>query len=184
MKLLLVANHPDDARAVTESLTREGHSVTTCHDQNGGPCRGVNDIDACPLEQSVDLAVIARSARVPRGIGEMGSVCAARHRVGVVEIDPAAPSDRSIYELGDDAERHIRDEYVAVITEHLEPILADTAFQVSLTRRDRDVHVFVTLTDSVTATKKSAIADRAHAAARRYDRFASVIDVSVDQSQC
>ena len=115
MKILLVADHPDDARTVEASLLGDGHSVTTCNDRSGGPCRGVEHLDDCPLESSVDLAVVARSPHGRRGIEEMGSVCAARHRVGVVEIDPSVPDDRSIYDLADAAEHDICRGYTATV---------------------------------------------------------------------
>lgn len=184
MKILLVADHPDDAKAVQASLLTDGHTVTTCNDRHGGPCRGVSQLDDCPLEASVDLAVIARSAHERRGIGEMGAVCAARHRVGVVEIDPSEPDDRSLYDLADLAEQQICHDYAATITDLLRQVMPDEPFEVSVRRRDRDVHVTVKLGFAASAIVVSSVADRARAGVRRHDRFAQVIDVSVLQTAC
>ncbi len=183
MRILLVADHPDDARAVEASLTVDGHTVTTCNDRFGGPCRGVEHFDDCPLESSVDLAVIARSSHGRRGIEEMGSVCASRHRVGVVEIDPSVPDDRSIYELADAAEHDICRGYAAAVHETVQDMLGDEPFDVHVTRRDRDVHVWIRLGFEASPMTVSAVADRARAGARRHDRFAKVIDVSVQRDR-
>ncbi|MEK7426514.1 MAG: response regulator [Actinomycetota bacterium] len=181
MRILLVADHPGDARVVENALVSEGHTVTTCNDRHGGPCRGIADLDECPLESAVDVAVIARSVNDRRGIGEMGAVCAARHRVGVVEIDPAEPGSRSIYDLTDEADQQIFQEYVNAVTEMLQPVLGDDPFEVSVTRRERDVQVWVKLGFSCSPIVVSSVADRARAGVRHYDRFAQVIDVSVVQ---
>lgn len=182
MKILLVADHPDDARAVEAALTGDGHSVATCNDRFGGPCRGVAHFDDCPLESSVDLAVVARSPHGRRGIEEMGSVCAARHRVGVVEIDPSVPDDRSIYDLADAAEREICVGYESTVGAALRELLDHQQFEVQVMRHDRDVHVRVKLGFEASTVMVGAIADRARAGVRRHDRFAQVIDVSVVQS--
>lgn len=179
MRILLVADHPDDASAVQASLTGDGHTVTTCNDRSGGPCRGVEHLDDCPLESSVDLAVVARSPHERRGIEEMGSVCAARHRVGVVEIDPSVPDDRSIYDLADAAEHQICREYAARVAAPIRELLQEQSFDVRVSRHDRDVHVWIDLGFAATPSTVSAVADRARAGVRRHDRFAQVIDVSV-----
>jgi hypothetical protein len=181
MRILLVADHPDDARAVEASLTVDGHTVATCNDRSGGPCRGVDHFDDCPLESSVDLAVIARSSHGRRGIEEMGSVCASRHRVGVVEIDPSVPDDRSIYELADAAEHDICRGYAVMVQESLQDVLQHETFDVHVTRSDREVHVWIRLGFDASPVTISAVADRARAGARRHDRFAQVIDVSVQR---
>ncbi len=184
MKILLVADHPDAASAVERSLREEGHTVTSCNDADGGPCRGVTELATCPLESSVALAVVARAAQTRRGLGEMGSVCATRHRVGVVEIDPEAPHDRSIYDLADEAEAGVRREYVATIRQMLGemPLPSGSAaadIEVAIDRFDGDVRVRLRLPFRATPIEVTAIADRTRAAVRRHDRFARIIDVSV-----
>ena len=100
MRILLVATRPEDATAVESTLLGEGHTVTTCFDSNGGPCRGTEHAELCPLESSVDLAVIARGQGVEPGLLEMGATCAVQHRVGVVAIDPAGSHRRGSDETG------------------------------------------------------------------------------------
>ena len=182
MRILLVADHPDHALAVETALTGDGHTVTSCNDGSGGPCRGVDHFDDCPLETSVDLAVVARAPHGRRGLEEMGSVCAARHRVGVVEIDPSAPDDRSIYDLADAAEQEICAGYAATVREALREMMQDDSFDVEVSRRDRDVQARIKLGFGASPTALSAVADRTRAGVRRHDRFAQVIDVSVQHS--
>jgi len=182
MKILLVAGHPDDALAVESALTGGGHTVTTCNDRSGGPCRGVEHFDDCPLEASVDLAVVVRPPDGRRSIDEMGSVCAARHRIGVVEIDPSHPDARSIYDLADAAEHEICMGYAATVRETLREILDGDSFDVEISRRDRDVQTRIKLGFEASPTTLSAVADRARAGVRHHDRFAQVIDVSVHHS--
>lgn len=179
MKILLVANHPDDAQAVEHALVAEGHSVATCHDERGGPCRGVSSPESCPLETSVDLTVIARSPEQHRGIDEMGAICAARHRIGVVEIDPNAPSEVPLYELADAAEDRICREYERSVLDTIREIQPDLPLQVSVRRHDRDVRVRIQLQTDAGTLETTAIADRARAGVRRHDRFAQVIDIAL-----
>lgn len=179
MKILLVANRVDDALAVEHSLVDEGHSVATCRDTQGGPCRGVADPDSCPLESSVDLTVVARSPEQQRGLDEMGAVCSARHRVGVVEIDPRAPTGVSLYELADAAEARICREYERDVLDALHEIQPDLTVNVDVRRHDRDVRVRIQLHAAAGSLATATIADRARAGVRRHDRFAQVIDVAV-----
>ncbi len=187
MKILLVANRVDDALDVERSLVDEGHSVATCRDAQGGPCRDVADPDSCPLESSVDLTVVARSPEQQRGLDEMGAVCSARHRVGVVEIDPRAPCGVSLYELADAAEARICHQYEREVLDALHEIQPDLSVNVDVRRHDRDIRVRIQLhaaaADAATAAAGSlataTIADRARVGVRRHDRFAQVIDVAV-----
>ncbi|MEN9504366.1 MAG: hypothetical protein RI958_292 [Actinomycetota bacterium] len=181
MKIMLVANHPDDALALERALVDEGHSVATCHDDQGAPCRGVAQPDSCPLESSVDLTVIARASGQPRGLDEIGAVCSARHRIGVVEIDPGAPSDLALYELADAAEELICRDYERSVTDTIREIQPDLSMQVAVRRHDRDVRVRVVLRTAAGPLEITAIADRARSGVRRHDRFAQIIDVAVLQ---
>jgi hypothetical protein len=181
MRILLVAPHLGDAHAVESALVEEGHTVVTCTDDVGEPCRGVSHHDECPLESSVDLAVLTPSDPAARTLAEMGAICAARHRVGVVELDVSKPSNRSLYELADDAEREICDGYVATVTDLIRAVHPVEPFDVAISRSDQDVRVRVTLHFNADPITVTGIADRARAAVRRHDRFARVIDVSVVQ---
>lgn len=182
-----MAESSEDAHSVEASLTADGHIVTSCNDRSGGPCRGVEHFDDCPLESPVDLAVIARSSHGRRSIEEMGSVCASRHRVGVVEIDPSVPDERSIYDLADAAEHAICRGYEAAIrhsaTDLYGDLCADGSFDVVVVRRHGDVHVKISLETDASPTVVGALADRARAATRRHDRFAQVIDVAVQHNR-
>lgn len=109
----------------------------------------------------------------------MGSVCAARHRVGVVEIDPSVPDDRSVYDLADAAEHQICRGYEARVATSIRELLQEQSFDVRVSRHDRDVHVWIDLGFAATPSTVSAVADRARAGVRRHDRFTQVIDVSV-----
>jgi hypothetical protein len=180
MKILLVANHPDDAVAVQAALEADGHDVFGCSDDRGGPCRGVTTLEACPLESTVDVAVIARSAHTHRGIGEMGAVCAARHRVGTVEIDPEDLDEVVIAELAVAAESAVLHEYKAVIAERLALAMPDLgACRIDVHRDGGAVNVVVGTDQVLTTTRSCAVADQARAAVRAFDRFTQVIDVSV-----
>lgn len=184
VKILLVANHPDDAVAVDEALLGAGHSIATCNDTDGAPCRGVTELAECPLETSIDVAVIARSPQTHRGIGEMGAVCAARHRVGVVELDPTVPFETSLYDLAGDAEQRICHGYEATVTAALRTCEPARPFAVSVKRWDRDVRIRVELGFGATPLEVTALADRARGAVRNHDRFAQAIDVAVVQGAC
>jgi hypothetical protein len=185
MRILLLASRPEDAQAVEASLLDDGHTVASCQDADGGPCRGLRHHglehhEGCPLESSVDVAVIARSHGTEPTMAEMGAVCAARHRVGVIRVDPADPRTDSLYELADAAERAVCAAYEASIRLHLaraqpeapEPI-------VSVTRHDTDVQVSLVLDRQIDRFLTGALADRARAAVRDYDPYARVIDIVV-----
>jgi hypothetical protein len=186
MKILLVADDPRDALAVERHLVAEGHAVATCHDAAGAPCRGVHHLDDCPLASPVDLAVVARAPLAPRSLGEMGAVCAARHRVGVVEIDPARLGDpRSapdLYELADLAERDVCEQGERAVVGAIEPTLLGRPAVAIVRRSDRDLRVRVELAFDATPAEVALIADRARAGARDWNRAARVIDVSVNVS--
>jgi hypothetical protein len=170
--------------AVEQALTSVGHTIATCHDDHGGPCRGVDHLEECPLESSVDLAVIARSPQSHHGLDEMGAVCAARHRVGVVELDPSRAADTSLYDLADAAEARLCSEYEASVTATLRETSPMTPLSVTVRRHDRDIRVRLELDVRATPLEMTALADRARAGVRRHDRFARTIDVSVVHGAC
>jgi hypothetical protein len=180
MKILLVANHPDDAVAVERVLVAEGHDVLTCHDERGGPCRGVTTLESCPLEADVDLAVVARTAHTHRGLGEMGAVCAQRQRVGTVEIDPEDLDEVHVEELAVQAEAAVLHEYKAAIAARFAEVLPDLgACRIGVHRTGSTVEVTVGVDHVLTPQQVGQVADVARAAVRGFDRFSQVIDVSV-----
>jgi len=183
MRILLVADDTDDSVAVQSALSAQGHVVASCNDEFGGPCRGLDHLQDCPLESPVDLAVIARSGNTHRSIAEMGAVCAARHRVGVIEIDPMQMDDDPIEELAATAERAVCHEYERQVIREL-----GDGIYVTVHRRQGTVMVTLTVDEAhgsgLTTQAVSALADRARDATRRHDRFARSIDVSVIRSGC
>ncbi len=114
-------------------------------------------------------------------------MCASRHRVGVVEIDPSVPDERSIYDLADAAEHAICRGYEAAIRHTTADLCADLcaggSFDVVVMRRHGDVHVKINLDVDASPMVIGALADRARAATRRHDRFAQVIDVAVQHNR-
>lgn len=180
MRILLVASRPEDARAVETSLLDEGHTVTSCQDADGGPCRGLHHHELCPLETSVDVAVVARADSDVATLAEMGAICAARHRIGVVQIDPADPRTDSLYHLADVAERKVCAAYEAAVRVRLAQVLPEGLDPVvTVTRRDADIEVSLLLDREVDHLVAAAMADRARAGVRGYDPYARVIDVAV-----
>jgi hypothetical protein len=180
MKILLVANHPDDAVAVQRALLDEGHDVLTCHDDRGGPCRGVTTLDACPLEDAVQMAVVARTAHTHRGLGEMGAVCAARQRVGTVEVDPEDLDEVVFSELAVQAESTVLHEYKAAIASRLAVAMPDLGpCRIDVHRVPSTVNVVVAVDHELSPQRASSLADQTRAAVRGFDRFTQVIDVSV-----
>ncbi len=98
LNLLIMESHVGAADLAAEQLQAEGHTVHRCHDGDGTafPCIGVAEPDGCPIDQSVDVALLVR-----RGVGptptplEDGVPCALRAGIPVVEdgtdlLDPYA----------------------------------------------------------------------------------------------
>lgn len=185
MRILLLASRPEDADAVEASLLDDGHTVASCRDADGGPCRGLHHHglehhEGCPLETSVDVAVIARGRGTEATLDEMGAFCAARHRVGVIRVDPADPRTDSLYELADAAERSVCAAYEASVRLYLARALPEAPEPiVSVTRHDADVQVSLLLDCQVDQFLTGALADRARVAVRDYDPYARVIDIVV-----
>ncbi len=183
MRILLVADDTDDSIVVETTLVADGHVVASCNDEFGGPCRGLDHLQDCPLESHVDLAVIARSANVHRSLGEMGSVCATRHRVGVIEIDPSEVLDESIENLAAVAEQAVCHDYERTILGALAQSEAGEGVYVTVRRRQGTVLVTLTVDGAVFTDMSdrdvAALADRVRDATRQHDRFARSIDVSV-----
>ncbi|MFZ4719797.1 MAG: hypothetical protein ACOYMR_10250 [Ilumatobacteraceae bacterium] len=178
MKLLLIESTPGNATAIQSDLVADGHEVVSCHDDHGGPCRGVQHHADCPMEQHLDMAIVTRDPRATHTLHEMGSVCAAQHRVPLVEVDPQDVADDlpSVQVAHAVATRRVEAGYAAAVRQELGnlPAIVDV-------RRDlKRVHVTVQVPASVaTASRLSAVADRARFAAREHDPFVSGIDVSV-----
>ncbi|HTH06077.1 MAG TPA: hypothetical protein VL916_09410 [Ilumatobacteraceae bacterium] len=178
MKLLLVESTPGNAAVIARELADNGHELVSCTDEHGGPCRGLIDPHACPLESHVDLAIVTRSPDSPRTLAEMGSICARRHRVPTVEVDPDAPAD----DLPDLTVT------VAVKTRRVEAAFAQSVRQsmpevpalVDVHRQPSRIVATVHVPERYdTPTGLSMVADRARHAIREHDPFVPTIDVNV-----
>lgn len=178
MKLLLIESTPGNATGIGADLTADGHEVVTCADEHGGPCRGISQHAECPMESHIDLTIVAREHGSARTLAEMGSVCAARHRVPMVEVDPAQVDDEfpSVTVAGALAKRAIEAGYATAIRHELVHLPA----LVEVERSPGRIHVTVQIpTSEGTPQKLSSIADRASRAVRSHDPYVNAIDVSV-----
>jgi hypothetical protein len=178
MKLLLIESTPGSATAIEADLVAEGHDVLTCIDDHGGPCKGVQVHRHCPLEAHVDMAILTRHPGSPHTLAEMGSVCARRHRVPLVEVDPSEVADDlpTVAIAAALANRRAEAAYATAVRHELGhlPALVDV-------RREKDlVHVNVQVPASMASpTHMSAVADRSRHAVREHDPFVRAIDVAV-----
>lgn len=178
MRVLLVESVPGTATALEHDLVADGHEVVSCHDEHGGPCRGAAHHADCPLESHTDLAIVARTPDAPRLLAEMGGVCAAHHRVPVVEVDPADPTDglpdlTATTALG----RHrVETGYADAIRRQF----ADIPALVDVRRETNRVVATVQIpADLATTARIAAVADRTRLAIRDHDPFVPGIDVNV-----
>lgn len=177
MEVLLIESAPGIASTLEHRLIRDGHSVVSCNDSHGGPCRGVESNDACPLDRHIDVAVLARERGAERSLNEMGSVCAQRRRVPVVTLYPgdefgAGPSAEIAAAV---AKREVEAGYVAAVRRELGHAVGD----ITVLREHQRVHVTLAVHDVASAQAVAMLADRARHAVRDHDRTTPVIDVSV-----
>jgi hypothetical protein len=178
MKLLLIESTPGNATDIQSDLVAGGHEVLTCNDEHGGPCRGVEHHAHCPMEQHIDMAIVTRTPGSDHTLDEMGSVCAARHRVPMVEVDPAEVADDlpSVAVASALATRRVEAGYAAAIRQELGHVAAI----VDVRRETNRIHVNVQVPASQgTPARLSAVADRARHAVREHDPFINGIDVAV-----
>jgi hypothetical protein len=178
MKLLLIESTPGSATAIEADLVAAGHDVLSCTDDRGGPCKGVQIHRNCPLEAHVDMAILTRRPGAPHTLAEMGSVCARRHWVPLVEVDPTDVADDlpNVAIASALASRRIEAAYATAVRHELGQlqVLVDV-------RREKDlVHVNVQIPASLASpTRLSAVADRSRHAVRELDPFVRAIDVAV-----
>lgn len=177
MEVLLIESSPGLASTLQRRLLRDGHDVVSCNDSHGGPCRGVESHESCPMEDHIDVAVLARTRGATPTLNEMGSVCALTHRVPLVTLYPGD-------EFGPDvsaevtvavARREVEATYVGVIRRELGHDVDD----IHVTREHQRIHVELTIAESTDARGVSRLADRARHAVRQHDRTTPVVDISV-----
>jgi hypothetical protein len=137
----------------------------------------VESSESCPLDQHLDIAVLARERGAAPSINEMGSVCALRHRVPLVtlypgdEFGPGASTEIAAAV----ARREVEAGYVAAIRRQLGHIVGD----ITAVREHNRIHVTLTVAEVANAQAISMIADRARQAVREHDRHTPVVDISV-----
>lgn len=85
MKVLLVEGAPGVGATAETELIAAGHVVVGCDAADpSAPCRGLDVVGECPLDAGdVDVAVVARAGE-PMEPSERGALCASRRRVPVV----------------------------------------------------------------------------------------------------
>lgn len=178
MRLLLIESTPGNAIALSKQLSADGHDVVHCSDDKGSPCRGAEHHAQCPLERHVDLAILARQPESAHTLAEMGSVCANRHRVPLVVIDPMQAESElpSVEVAGAIANRAVESAYEAAVRRELSHL--PTVIEVRRLADTVRVNVQLPASQNSPATL-SAAADRARFAIRTHNPFVSHIDVSV-----
>lgn len=180
MRILFVESRPSLGLEIADSLRAAGHEVVGCHDPDGlGPCTAASSGGPCPLDVPVDVAVVARLAQQEPTLEEMGGVCAERHRVPVVRVDP----------------RHVGNvvatvEASAAVARSYTASMCAVAVRAALADVDLDVHathgvdrwvVSIRVSEPIDDDRRWAIADRARAAVRGFDAYAKVIDIAVER---
>jgi hypothetical protein len=178
MKLLLIESTRGQADAIRGDLVSEGHQVVGCAGDNGEPCRGVAQLDRCPLEGHIDLAIVTRTPGTTHTLAEMGGVCAERHRVPLIEVDPANVADEmpSVVVSTALATRAVEAAYATAVRHELADIPALVTAHRTPGRVRVDVQIPANLGDPA---RVAAVADRARHAVRTHDTFVRIIDVSV-----
>ena len=177
MDVLLIESSPGIASTLQHRLIRDGHDVTSCNDSHGGPCRGVESNNSCPLDQHIDVAVLARERGAAPSLNEMGSVCALRHRVPLVTLYPGdefgpGPSTEVAAAV---ARREVEAGYVAAVRRELGHGVED----ITVLREHQRVHVTLTVAKSTAGHLLSMLVDRARHAVREHDRNTPVVDISI-----
>jgi len=177
MDVLLIESSPGIASTLQHRLIRDGHEVISCNDSDGGPCRGVESHESCPMDQHIDVAVLARERDAAPSLNEMGSVCALRHRVPLVTLYPGDEFGPGVSTeiAAAVARREVEAGYVAAVRRRLGHAIDDIA----VLREHQRVHVTLTIGKSTSAQAISMLADRARQAVREHDRHTPVVDISV-----
>jgi hypothetical protein len=177
MEVLVIESSPGIADTLQHRLVRDGHNAITCNDAHGGPCKGVDSPDTCPLMNHIDLAVLARQRGAERSLNEMGAVCAAQHRVPMVTLYPGDEFGPGVSTeiAAAVARRAVEAEYAAVVRQHLQHDVDD----IEVERDYQRVHVTIGIAAPMSALAMHRLSDRARQAVRDYDFHTPVIDISV-----
>lgn len=177
MRIMLVSSNESIHDRLSDRWTRDGHEVVACADVTGAPCRGVDAPGECPLRAHVDLAVLVTRTSSPASLADMGFVCAQRHRVATVTIDPVLAADE-LWQIEAEATaaRHRLEADDALAVRRRLP----HASTVTVRRRPRHIALAVEVADRcVDAKDRLAVADRVRQAVREHDAYVDVIDIVV-----
>ena len=195
MKVLMVESHPGMGWSAARRLEQAGHSVAYCDTRDTGvPCRGLDGIGVCPLDDDVSVAVVARFGGDLHA-GEHGALCAARQRIPIVTTAPhvdAGPFSALATAAGHDlvgaceraAESGAR--HAAAVERELvrlgvvaggELVGDDPEVAVDVRRGHRKLSMRLRVPEG--DRREPAIVKAATEALRRYDGYTPVIDVSV-----
>lgn len=199
MKVLLVEGAPGVGAAAEAELRAAGHAVVGCEpNEPSSPCRGLEAIDDCPLDRGdVDVAVVSR-AGTDFTHAERGALCAARHRIPVVltgnprhavSFGPGTHvAGPNLVAACDTASRsgvaHVaairRDLLMAGVVQPAEVDGDDATVSFSVTREPRRLRLVVRAPEG--DARLPSITKSAAEALRRFDPWASVIDVVAKSS--
>lgn len=187
MRVLLVESTPGNAVEVREWLESEGHAALTCFESPVTfGCRGVGRHEDCPLEGTVDVAMLVRDLDGHgHTLTEMGAVCAMRHRVPVVEITEPHHNhlDATMRTaLAGSADPTLVDGYerAARAGLHDAPGVADLEVSgIDVVHEGLHVRATLHVGAGVDDARLPMLVDRVGRALRRHDPYASVIDVGV-----
>lgn len=91
MKVLLLHDAADTATAA--AIDDAGHTLVHCSDDRQRPLPCLGMAGACPLDGTVDVAVVVHErATADVAAGEVGAVCARRDGVPLVLVGTGAPT--------------------------------------------------------------------------------------------
>ncbi len=195
MRVLVLESHPGVAHDAELALVECGHSIVRCDTPDRRyPCRGLAFGGECPLDQHVDVAVLAQEPGTPAM--EHGALCAARARVPVVELGMGSPAHRQplamwTYSTPDDliadCERAAHDGRVhaeAVVgrllaTGVLWPEeIARGIVDITVGREENRLLMTIQLSGSA-RSRRAEIVRAATEALRRFDPRPTVIDIAI-----
>lgn len=135
LDVLIIESHPHTAAEAESVLRHAGHRTHRCYDPDsrGFPCKGLLNPDGCPIDQGVDVAVLARRRIQPSPTSlENGAICAIRAGIPVTEqgsatLDPFEPWVTSRFDRAAD----IVEACEAAIARGLEPLRHNIAERVT-----------------------------------------------------
>lgn len=200
LDVLVIESHRGAGAVAARTLDAAGHRVHRCTDHGGGaPCRGVIDIDDCPVEHAADVALVVRGAGT--GVAavpvEQSTSCALRAGVPVVDMGGHPALDpfgrRLAARLDDDADVVGASEAAAAaalattqraVVTMTAPLLRDLGIEpravtCAIARDGSQLQVRLDLPVEVDEATKQAVAVRALAALRDARRRHSSVNIGV-----